>query len=310
MNKNRFLKTTALAGMVMLAATPALAASAAADASKVVDKVPTTEASSFYVQQLNEASDLMGQVNLVRRSLDLGLAQDAVYHIDNALKLADTLQQKSPELAVVSTLRFNGKVYTFNNKFKDYLIPAVDDMFTVNDLDVKLKKNPKQDDVDALADGVGRYQLAVDIRNVEGALTTAKDLAQKGDLPKARAALNDIYKGAVESSQVYDDPIWVLEDNLVVANTLIKDRDFDGARFALKKAETELKSIRTVDKYAADSAVLEQMGGEIAQLRTTIREDDPSWLQSAGDRISTWLRDIRDIGHKSAPPPPATKAVN
>ena len=239
---------------------------------------------------------MMGQVALARQSLDLGLDEDAVYHIGRAQKLATRLQAKSPSLAVASTLRFNNKVYTFNNEYKDYLIPAVDDLFTVDDYDLKVKRNSKDDVVSEQEAGIARYQLALDIRNVQAALKSAKGLASKGDIDKALIALNNVYKGAVESSLVYDDPIWAVHDNLMVSNALIKEKDFDGARFALKRAQKELKTIEGYDKYVSDRPTLQKLQREIADLHKTLREDDPDLLQKAEDEIAGWLKDVRDIG--------------
>ena len=252
------------------------------------------------MQQLNDSSMMMGQIALARKSLDLGMGADAVYHLTQAQKLATQLQKESPELAVASTLRFNNKVYTFNNEYKDYLIPAVDDLFTVADYDAKVKRDPKKDGVAEDEAGIGRYQLALDIRNVQAGLKQASDLAKKGEVANARLALNSIYKGAAENSVVYEDPIWAVHDNLMVANALIKAKDFDGARFALQKAGKELGTLQQHDKYIEDAPMLKKMQTDISELHRTLRADDPNLLQQAGDKISGWLNSIRGVGDKHA----------
>lgn len=293
-NKSRIFGTTALVSVLLVSSIPAMAA-------PENPKIPPAVAGSFYVQQLNESSDMMGQIALARQSLDLGMDNDAIYHIGRAQKFATELQEKSPELAVTSTLRFNDKVYSFNNEYKDYLIPAVDDLFTVADFDTKIKRNPAKDKTAETETGVGRYQLALDIRNVQASLKEAKDLAEEGDVLKARMALNNVYKGAVESSLVYEDPIWTVHDNLMIANALIKEKDFKGARFALKKAESQLKTIQGYDKYESDQKALQKMSSEVEELHKTLQADDPGLLQKAGNKISGWLKDVRGIGKKHAP---------
>jgi tetratricopeptide (TPR) repeat protein len=291
---NPLFGATALACTLLLSAAPVMAGTAGS----VKPRVPVSEAGAFYVQQLNESSDMMGQIALARQSLDLGMDDDAVYHLDHAQKLANELQAKTPELAVASTLRFNDKVYSFNNEYKDFLIPTVDDLFTVADFDAKIKRNPTKDKVSEKDAGIGRYQLALDIRNVQAALKSAKELTQKGDILEARLALNNVYKGAVENSIVYEDPIWTVHDNLMVANAMVKEKDYDGARFALKKAESELKTIESYDKYASDQPALKKLGEEVKALHATLRKDDPNILKKAGEKISAWLKDIRGIGDK------------
>ncbi len=297
MIKIRTLEKTAVAGVIVLSTAAAFAAS---DKRMTVAEQKAPGMGSFYVQQLNESSDMMGEISLAKHALDLGFSKDAVYHIDQAQNFATQLQKKSPELAVSSTLRFNNKVYTFNNKYKDYLIPTVDDMFTVAEYDTKIKRNPKKDKIAEDQAGVGRYQLALDIRNVEGALSKSKELANDGKDLQARNELNNVYVGAVENSVVYDDPIWAVNDNLMVTNELIKEKDFRGARYALNKAGQELQTIRKTDKYKGDAKTLGTLQNDIAALHKTIRKDDPNMFIKAGDKISGLLKDVRGIGERHA----------
>ncbi|MCB9072273.1 MAG: YfdX family protein [Bdellovibrionaceae bacterium] len=253
---------------------------------------------TFYLQQLNESSEMLGQVTMARKALDLGFNKDAVYHIRQAQDFAIELKSKSPELAVASTLRFNNKVYTFNNKYKDYLIPAVDDLFTLNDYDVKINhKKPEvvEDDL-----GIGRFQVKLDVRNVQSALNEAISLAQKGNIEKARIALNNIYKGAIEDSVVYEDPMWTVNDNLMASSQLIKEKDYNGARFALDKASFAVKTIEKNNKYTTDTSALKKLDQEITDLNESLRKKDPTILERAEDKISVWLKEVRDLTAKHA----------
>lgn len=263
------------------------------------------QANAFYMQQLDESSGMLAQVALARKSLDLGMNDDAVLHINKALDVAAKLEKQSPALAVATTLRFGKQVYTFNNQYKDYLIPAVDDMFTVDDYDTRVthtgKNQQKKVTDEAVANaGISRYRLQLDIRNVDAALHSAKDFAQKGEIEHARLALNDIYTGAVETSAVYEDPVWAVHDNLMVANAMLRDKDYEGARFALKRADSGLKAIEKSGLAGDDAGALAGMQKEVTALRNTLRADNPDVLQKAGESISHWLESLRGIGAKHA----------
>lgn len=297
MNKSSLLKTTLLTTVLLVLSVPAMAN---VDAKTKSAEVPVSKADLFYQKQLNKADEMMGQIALARKSLNIGMDKDASYHLAKAQDLASQLEKKSPEVATTSTLRYNDKVYSFNDKYKDYLIPAVDDLFTIKDYDAKLKSDVKKDRITEEDAGVGRYQLELDIRNVQEALKKSKEEAQKGEINKARNALNEVYKGAVENSVVYADPIWIVHDNLMVANAMIKDKDFNGARYALKKAQSELKTLQKHDDYADDSKTLKRLEKEAADLHESLGIDDPSLLQEAEDKISGWLKDVRGIGNKHA----------
>ena len=294
MNKSRLQETILLLSILFVSSVPAMAA---VDKAKSTD-VPANKTDLFYQKQLSKADKMMGQIALARKSLEIGLDQDASYHIAKAQDMASQLQKESPEIITSSTLRYNDKVYNFNDKYKDNLIPAVDDLFTIRDYDAKLKGDVKKDKITEEKVDVARYQLELDISNVQTALKMSKKEAQKGEIDKARNALNDIYKGAVENAVVYQDPIWAVQDNMMVAKAMLKDKDFNGARYALKKSQSELKTISKQDSYATDSKTLKRLENEASDLHESLSKSDPSLLQKAENTISGWLKDVRDIGNR------------
>lgn len=292
MKPTKLLSTTALISALLLSATPTLAAD------KVASHIPPAKAGSFYLQQLNESSEMMGQIALARASLDLGMDDDALHHLKRAEKLAMALQKQSPEMAVTSTLRFGDQMYSFNNEYKDHLIPVVDDIFTVKDYDITVKRDPKKTKAAESDAGIERYQLSLNIDNVKAALNRATELTKKKEILSARTALNDIYKGAFESTAVYDNPIWAVHDNLMLANAMVKEKDYDNARFALKRAESGLKALQKHDDYAEDQKLFKRLEKEVHELHTALRKEDPNLLQKAGDDISSWLKNLRVSGKK------------
>ena len=295
MNKSILQETILLLSVLIVSSVPAMAA---VDKTSKSTDVPPGKTDMFYEKQLNKADNMMGQIALARKSLEIGLDKDASYHIAKAQDMASQLQKESPEIITTSTLKYNDKVYNFNDKYKDNLIPAVDDLFTIRDYDAKLKGDVKKDKVTEKNVDVARYQLELDIRNVQKALKEANEDARKGEINEARDALNEIYVGAVENAVVYQDPIWTVRDNMMVANEMLKANDFKSARYALKKAESELKTISKQDEYAADSKTLKRLEKEASDLHKSLSKSDPSLLQKAENTISGWLKDVRDIGNK------------
>ena len=296
MKTSRKLGTAALTGLLLATAVmPVMAATETSKAEQSQNtKAPVT---AFYAQEMKESEKMMGQVNLARRALDLGLKNDAVDHIAKARQIAGELENKSPQLTVASTLRAGGKVYTFNNEYKDYLIPVVDDVFTTANYDLLVKSNPSKDKVAERDTETGRFRLALDIRNVENSLDQAKTFAQEGKIKESSAALNDMYKGAVETVVAYDDPITAVHDNLMASSSMIKKKDFDGARYALKDAEKELTTLEKSGLYSSDSATVKRLEKEISTLHASLSNKDPSVLQKAEKAISGWMKDIRNMKH-------------
>ena len=309
MKKRSLLGTTALMGLILVSGVPVMAATSMAPQKKAATsavapasqkKAAAPAASSFYAKQVKETSAMMGQVNLARHALDLGMNKDAADHIAKAREIAGKLEKQSPELSVASTLRAGNKVYTFNDDYKDYLIPVVDDLFTTGDYNVMVKAHKQKDEVAENDVETGRFKLSLDIRNVEKALDQSGSLASAGKISQARTALNGIYVGAVETAEAYEDPLWAVQDNLRASHSMILNKDYDGARYALKDAEKELKAIKTVDKYSGDSGTIIRLEKEISTLNDSLSSKDPTAIQKAEKTVSGWLNDVRNIGHNTS----------
>jgi hypothetical protein len=298
MKNLKLLGTTALMGIILATSMPVMASDTAMSAQQEGAQ-KSSAAASLYQEQLKEASEMVGQVDLARHALDLGMNHEAIEHIRKARLLSDKLKERSPELLVASTLRAGDKVYTFNNEYKDYLIPVVDDLFTTEDFNVMVKSNPSKDKAAENMVGVGRYSLALDIRNVSKALNDAAQMARDSKLAAAREALNNIYIGAVETSVAYEDPIWAVHDNLMASQAMITDQDYDGARFALKNAEKGLSAIEKSGQYSENSDTIKILKEEVVGLQYSLEKKDPTISQKAEQAISGWLKDIRSIGHHS-----------
>lgn len=292
----KLLGTSALVAAVLVTSMPAMAQTSATPQKKI-----TAPASpSFYAEQMKEASMMMGQVGLARDALNIGMNEEAANHITKARQLAATLEEKAPELSVASTLRAGGKVYTFNNEYKDYLIPVVDDLFTTDDYDILVKPNPSNDKVAEKVAEVGRYRLTLDIRNVAKALDQAHSYALDGKIMEARIALNNMFLGAFETAVAYEDPIWSVHDNLMASYAMILNKDYAGARFALKDAGKALKTIEKSGNYAANSETIKRLEQEVSALHESLKIKNPPLIQKAEKTISGWLKDIRQIGHQNA----------
>lgn len=260
---------------------------------------PVAAKSPHYVKQVREGSEMLGQIDLVRSSLDLGFTDDALDHIQQAQKLAAELKKQSPDLFVASTLKVGDKIYTFNEEFKHYLVPVVDNRFTYTDYNMKVKIDPSKDQISEKDASVERYMLSLDLRNVEAALERAKTFTEEDKLIDATLALNSVFDGAFENFVNYTDPIWAVHDNLIASQAMVIDENYDGARFALKTAEKELKAVEKSNIYPEDSNTLAVMKGEVIALQTMLRDRDPTILQKTEKSISKWLKNIRNIIYKN-----------
>ena len=80
MNKSRLQETILLLSILFVSSVPAMAA---VDKAKSTD-VPANKTDLFYQKQLSKADKMMGQIALARKSLEIGLDQDASYHIAKA----------------------------------------------------------------------------------------------------------------------------------------------------------------------------------------------------------------------------------
>lgn len=253
-----------------------------------------------YYQQLRNGSLMIGHMSLALMALEHGLLDVAGKDVDEALKLARTLEKSVPEFKSKDTMRFGKLTHEEESTTRVFYIPLVDESFMVHGLDTRGGKHEKIRETDAQ---MVHAHVSLDIRKATSGLMDAKAALEKKDTKAAETALNGILSAAVADEVIVSDPLLVAHDNLILAENLLREHRYDAARFALKYARKDLGDYSSGVHDPARKQHVEKMRKDIDALAEQLRKEDPTTLEKAGDTIKGWGANVKKWSAHPAPEP-------
>lgn len=259
-----------------------------------------------YFEQLRNGSLMIGHVSLALMALEHGVLDVAGKDVDEALKLARTLEESVPEFKSKDTMRFGKLIHEEESAARVFYIPIVDESFMVNGFDTRGGKSEKIRETDAR---MVHAHVSLDIRKAISGLTDAKAALEKKDAKAAEQALTGIMSTAVADEVIVSDPLHVAHDNLILAENLLREKRYDAARFALKYARKGLGDYSSRLHDPAQRQHAEKMQKDIDALSEQLLKEDPTTLQKAGDTVKGWGAKVKKWfdhpvpkhGHKPEP---------
>ncbi|MFZ5875435.1 MAG: YfdX family protein [Nitrospirota bacterium] len=254
------------------------------------DATHAQEMDKAYHEQLKNGSLMIGHMSLALMALEHGFLDVAGKDVDEALKLARTLEKSAPEFKSKDTMRFGKLTHEEESTTRVFYIPIVDESFMVHGFDTRDGKREKVRETDAK---LVHAHVSLDIRKAVSGLTDAKAALDKKDAKAAEKALTGIVSAAVADEVVASDPLIVAHDNLILAESLLGEKRYDSARYALKYARKGLGDYSSRLHDPARKQHVEQIQKDIDVLSEQLRKEDPSTLQKAGDAVKGWGANVK-----------------
>ncbi|MCC6208300.1 MAG: YfdX family protein [Gammaproteobacteria bacterium] len=258
------------------------------------------EINKAYFEQLRNGSLMIGHMSLALMALEHGVLDVAGKDVDEALKLARTLEKSVPEFKSKDSLRFGKLIHEEENTTRVFYIPIVDESFMVHGLDTRGGEREKIRETDAR---MVHAHVSLDIRKAVSGLTDAKAALEKKDAKAAEQALTGIMSATVGDEVIVNDPLHVTHDNLILAANLLREERYDSARFALKYARKDLGDYSSRVHDPARKQHVEQMRKEIDALSDRLRKEDPTTLQKTEDTVKGWGAKVKKWFDHPAPEP-------
>lgn len=271
---------------------PALAQKKPAETvqSPAVGTTHAQEMVKVHHEQLRNSGLMIGRMSLALMALEHGVLDAAGKDLDEALSLARTLEKSVPEFKSKDTLRFGKLTHEEESTTRVFYIPIVDESFMLHGFDKSAGKREKIRETDAK---LVHAHVSLDIRKAVSGLTDAKAALSKKDVKAAETALAGILSTAVTNEVSISDPLIVAHDNLILAENLLREKSYDAARFALKYAKEGFDHYGSKARDPARKQHAERMQKDIDALSETLRKEDPTTLQKAGDTIKGWGTNVK-----------------
>lgn len=264
-----------------------------------VDAAHTQEIDKVHHEQLRNISLMIGRMSLALLALEHGVLNAAGKDVDEALKLARTLEKSVPVFKSKDTLRLGKLTHEEESTTRVFYIPIVNENFMVHGFDTSAG-GEKIRVTDAK---LVHAHVSLDIRKAVSGLTNARAALNKKDAKAAETALNGILSAAVTNEVSVSDPLLVAHDNLTLAENLLREKRYDAARFALKYASKGFEDYGTRVHDPAQKQNAEHMQKDIDALSEQLRKEDPTTLQKAGDTVKGWGAKVKKWFVHPAPEP-------
>ncbi|MHB0926321.1 MAG: YfdX family protein [Gallionellaceae bacterium] len=264
------------------------------------DATHAREMEKAYHEQLRNGNLMIGHVSLALMALEHAFLDVAGKDVDAALELARTLEKSVPEFKSRDAMNFGKLTHEEESVTRVFYIPIVDESFMVHGFAPHDGKHEKIRETDAQ---MVHAHVSLDIRKVTSGLMDAKAALEKKDTKAAETALNGILSASVADEVIVSDPLHVVHDNLFLAESLLGEKRYDAARFALKYARKGLGDYGSQLHDPARKQHVEQMRKDIDALSEQLRKEDPTTLQKAGGTVKGWGAKVKKwFGHPDPEP--------
>lgn len=235
------------------------------------------------------AASLVEHVNLARLAVALKDKAEAQKHIDEAQKVVSSLTGET-RTERVQAGRFT---YEYNKASEDYYYPIAGGMVEQKEIST----GPFWSDRKGVAvkNAQAAYvTLEIDPEDVNENLADAKEALTRDEFDKAGRELKDLVDDAVKVENAQSLPLVKAQDNLALTRYFIRAKNYDGARYSLKHAESAINDLDRDDAYNQYDQRIAAMKKDVTQLSATLDKRDPKALDRAEAKVSEWWTELKE----------------
>jgi hypothetical protein len=125
-------------------------------------------------------------------------------------------------------------------------------------------------------------------------LQAAKDKINGGDYKAADKELKGLLDESITETTATEQPLVKLQDNIYLARVLVRQENYDGARYAIKHAKDALNDYEKSLTTSESRADVDNMRQDIDTLNEIIARRDPDLLKKATDKVDAWWKKIKN----------------
>ncbi len=234
------------------------------------------------------ARKLLGYVSEARVILNDKQKNAAIIYIDEALREIQNISN-TREYLEMSGVQFGRILY---GKDSNYYIPISDDTYAMR----TYANGPfwSSDKATAVRDvELVTFDIAIIPEKATLHLQEAKKKLETSDYKAASNELQQLLEESVHEVKSETQPFIKLRDNIYLTRILIRQQNYDGARYTLKYAKSALDEY---EKSVTDDNLrtnVKNLRTEIESLDKTIKSKDPTLVQQSVAKIDKWWNDMK-----------------
>jgi hypothetical protein len=242
------------------------------------------------------ATGFVEHVNYARVALAMKNVELARQHITQARNMMVLIKGAAVEQRRITYVESGRISYAYDTQYKYHYFPIQTGLVQVKQMDngpVWAKNDLAVTDADIV-------YLSLDLTGdtAETHLAAAENAITANhfkDADNHLAMLNDAVITVDSKMSVPGDKA---RDNIALARHFLAGKNYDGARYALKHAEQALNEMQRSEDYRPHRADIVAMRKNVSDLQSAITKKDPSMMQEADGKLSTWWNDLKKWSKK------------
>ena len=243
-------------------------------------------------ETIKQTKIMLAHVNLASVAIELSRYKLAKEHIITALNIANTLNPQSFLSIGDTRLRYGKITYEIEGKEQEFYLPYQGEKFSIERVRTLIGRI-EPDRIKKTDANVVHSRISLDLFEIRKALEMALTLIEKENYNDTLIALRDVYKGALYEEKEIKYPLWAVHDNLKLAESLIIQKDYIGARFALESAFDALDNFKKEAGERNRSDEIIELQEQMTLLRKELQKMDPSIKQTTIEKFGRLAGTVR-----------------
>lgn len=234
------------------------------------------------------ARKVLGFVSEARMSVSNKNKETALAYLDESLRELNAIRNTRDYLEMIG-IRFGRVLY---GESDSYYIPVADDTYAVR----TYARGPfwSGDKATAVRDvELVSVDIAINPERAIAHLQSAKQKIDLSDWVGADSELKNMLDESIHETTATHQPFTRMQDNIYLTRILIRQHNYDGARFTLKHAKAALGEYEKTVTTPERRTNVENLRKEIDSLDDVIQRRDPTLLKKATDKVDQWWNDLK-----------------
>lgn len=244
-----------------------------------------------YQHSLLKVNRMLSYVNLAYIAIDMGKYNRAVSDVQAAQAAADQLETDSPTFVTETKLKYGKLTYDIKGQEVNYYIPDTNGAFVLPDYD-GFFTNTNSNEIISRDARMVKASLDVDLRQANKSLGFAASDLKNERYNSARVELAELHQGALIGQTDVENPVWLIHDNLRLAQGLLDRKQYNDAQFALEHAREQLDSYKNIASTQNNADIIRKLDSEIIATEMRLQGKNPVSAQKAEREINQWIHTV------------------
>lgn len=284
------LMTTILSTSLALGMTPAYAAESITAGTVNTATRPITKEEMADPRVV--ATRFVEHVNFARVALAMKNTTLAGQHLMQARTMVAAIKNATVEQRVITGVESGRIVYQYDTEYRYHYFPIQTGPVQVKTMD----NGPLWATNDLAVTDADIVYLTLDLTGdkAEMHLSEAETAITKNNLKLADDHLAQLTEAVVTVDGKVAMPSVKARDNIALARNFIAGKNYEGASYALKHADTALDDMQKDNNNKSRLADIAAMRKDVKSLQEYITKKDPNMIQKANAKMDKWWKDLNN----------------